>query len=219
MPGCASTAKRIYRTSEVDMSKLPRVTIPAGSPAAEGDFALYESILLGMCDWTWQSIYQVNTRALWPTDHPAYTNHPGKPGLNAYGSNFSEAVSLALWWAMAGEGTDFERRRIVELLVQLGIIIADRVEQGGVFEDNGGHPMGRALPVAVAATFLDCGRMRRILRLSIQDMAFHRGGSAPAVHPAKGESVFADFAQFQRLSDNAVAASQAIHTDASKDNP
>lgn len=134
-PGHASGSKASWvKLSDIDMSKLPNL---AADILSIPDFA---SALAQIRFMSWQHTYNANSRNVLSTEG----------GAPVYGGDRDRFVFSIL--ALCYDGwTASQKTQIARAFVRMAIDITARVEQGGIFQENGGHCTGQKTIVALAA--------------------------------------------------------------------
>lgn len=133
-----------YGPDDLDLSSL----LNLDASGYTGAFPTYSQALELLTDRvnTEQKTYNVLTRNI-ITDGPSYD------GLNAdvYAGSYYEAVANIALALNFDFYTAAEKRALASHIVQTAIDYVGRADQGGIWQDNGGHCHGRQEVVALAA--------------------------------------------------------------------
>jgi len=139
-PGAHTTTKaHRWLTSDLDFSAVPSgLTAPASAPTYATALSKVEKHhIMGSLNYD-------SNRILMPSG-----------SMHDYGANNAEAIVQAVLLAMTDGVTTEERETLLKSVVQIGIDVYDRYNEGGRWNPLGGLYTGYKLPLVLAATLLD----------------------------------------------------------------
>jgi len=146
-PG-AHTLTKAHRwtIADVDHSLVPSgLTAPASTPSYAAALNKVERHhIMG-------SLHYDKLRVLMPQNH-----------MMNYGQNNAAEIIDAVLTAMTDSVTTGERETLLNSVVQIGIDVYDRYNEGGRWHVNGGLYRGYKLPLVLAATLLDDAGMKTV---------------------------------------------------------
>lgn len=135
-PGYFGSIKELHSTEHLKTELLPTLPQVAGAPSLETIASQYARVQLDhKTNWT--------GRYLHPSDN-----------MPDYGSSISIRNSDAALRLMLDDSIESKRQAIINY-VQHGLDVYYTLIQGGLWPANGGHTLGRLLPMAFAAVILD----------------------------------------------------------------
>lgn len=204
-PGLADPDKTVrWRVSDLRMSLLNN--FPAGTLGTTFPTAL-EAIQTLSTVPTFQHTYNSNSRNIVALNgKDAFNREAAQMKVNAYFGTYAQTIANAMVALHFDAWTPAEKLEVVKRLVQMGIDVAARIEQGGVFFANGGHSNGRLFLVAFAAEMLNDASLRATVG---------RVTEAPTYTQDKafvGQRVFADIQQTGYLTQTEIDQSQGFVT-------
>lgn len=144
-PG-AHTRRKAYRWTvhDLNLSLLPsNLPSPSSTPRYESTLSrVQRHHVMGHLNYD-------SNRPFMPSNH-----------MNNYGTNNGRDIASAVLLAMTDSVTESQRNHLINSVVQIGIDVFDRYNEGGRWNPNGGLYIGYKLPLVVAATLLDNAAMR-----------------------------------------------------------
>jgi hypothetical protein len=145
-PGYFGASRRFYNANEIDLSRLPLLS-PVNSAPSTSALASQISLVQidHQSDWVGRSI------------------HPSLHGPD-YGASIATRNNEAVLKLLVDGSSD--RLQLARAIVQYGIDLMAMIEGGANFKANGGHTLGRLLPLATAAVLLDDPAMKGIVENS-----------------------------------------------------
>ena len=162
-PGHADPSKAAWlHTSDMDLAKLPNI---ASRGLTLPNFA---TTLAALRFVSWQHTYNALSRNLMP----------GIDGVPVYGGDRNRYAEAMLALCYDGWSAS-QKSQVATALVQMAIDITARVEQGGIWQENGGHCVGQKSIVALAAHLTGHQRFRDALGYTTT--LFVVGGGAASI--------------------------------------
>ncbi len=157
-PGFANPDKTVkWTVADLRMDRLPSRSAAGIDVPVSSELIKALSLVL-----THHHTFNVNSGNITPT------NGRSHPGLSSYYGEIAELMFDAMLGLTLDAWTADEKLAITIRLVQQGIDIAARVQQGGVFYPNGGHSHGRLGCLSFAAEMLDSDELRQVCRTQIE---------------------------------------------------
>lgn len=153
-PGAHTTDKsHRWTIFDLDLTHVPSgLPAPASAPSYDAVIDKVERHhVMGYLD------YNAN-RVFMPSNHMEY-----------YGADNAQNIANAVLLAMTDAVTTQERLKLLRSIVQIGIDVFDRYQEGGRWICNGGLYQGYKLPLVVAATLLDDANMKAVAQVNPDD--------------------------------------------------
>lgn len=166
-PGAHTTNKaHRWTTADVNYSLVPSgLAAPGSTPNyADASEKVLRHHLMGSLNYD-------TGRVLMPLNH-----------MRNYGQDNAMEIIHAVLFSMTNACTTQQRETILNSVVQIGIDVYDRYNEGGRWHGNGGLYRGYKFPLVVAATLLDDAGMKAVAAINPTTAA---GGGA--VHDAFGD--------------------------------
>ena len=151
-PPYAGPDKPIYRLSQLDLSRLPKLAPVEHMPSMAEVRAIFNGPWL-------DHIVQWPGRQIHPAKNMRNRHDPSNPA--DYGAEIGRAIGEAVLRSLHGEN-DAEKLEIVVPVVQYGIDLFHQLQQGAYWRARGGHGHGRKLPILFAGKLLGDERMLAI---------------------------------------------------------
>jgi len=153
-----------WNKSSLDYSKLGRLPIPAADPSIK--YVPYKlSDIEPRFERPWM---EINLTWAGRNMHADYNQLSLSGGIGTYGREIANTISVGLLMLQL-DYTDAEKETLLIRMVQYGIDIYGAAKLGGNWGNDGGHNMGRKMPMLLAGAVLDDENI-----LEYADAAKHR---------------------------------------------